>query len=158
MRVLLIAIVALVAVSSSSAARPPSSTTVFHPPDWHLPKCYVQNPPISPVRRPDSEIVIAPIRNKCEQPVWQLGGWVCLQARKGRGNPWRNVWCEANQVYFKLGLTVWADVVGFPTTHPWEWRSQGHVWVIYDPGEEPYRSLTVTSAFVPIYLHPIFDQ
>lgn len=157
MRILIVVMaVALVAVSGSSAA--PPSSSVLHPPGWHLPRCYIQNPPVSPVRRPGSEIVIAPIRNKCEQPVWQLGGFVCLQARKDWHKPWRNVWCEANQVYFKIGLTVWADVVGFPSTHPWEWRSQGNVWVIYEPGEDAYQSLTITSAYVPIFLHPIFDK
>lgn len=147
-----------------------------------LPVCQIKNPPYAPNRFPDpqidvkeeSTIVEAQISNRCQAKVmgsvpgfdhevemwaaaqvWQLGAWACLQAREWPNRPWVNVWCEANQVYFKASLSVYVAHEAKRARHWWQWRVQGHAWVFYSAGDPtPYRSKTVTSPFVPLRLKP----
>lgn len=149
-----------------------------------LPRCEVKNPPFAPNVIPESDIVVGQINNRCwgsttidmghpslpDYPqqvqgwfsvqVWQLGAYGCLQARRNFNQPWRNVSCEAAQVYHKAAVVLWTShdgdrVRGWADRRTWwEWRVVGHAWVYYEAGGGVFRSQTVTSPFVPLPVKP----
>lgn len=109
------------------------------------PVCQVKNPPFEPRVIGDS-FIHGEITQRCAGPVWRMGTYACLQAKRLGANPallssqWRVVWCEANEVYFSQGLTVNVEdwVKPGPKGALWIWRVTGYVWVDYDPGPEGF--------------------
>lgn len=152
-------VVVLVALAGVLAATAHAAT----PFDYSKrPVCQVRNPPFEPHVVAGS-FIHGEISQRCAGPVWRMGIYACLQSKRvGKIQPWRVVWCEANEVFFSQGMTVKVEdyVKPAPGDALWFWRVSGYVWVDYEPGPSGFykfpnlaggtlRSADLVTAFRP---------
>lgn len=146
--VVAVALLAALVVSTNAVAATPFNYS-------KRPRCDVRNPPIEPFVV-GGTFIHGEIVQRCAGPVWKMGNYACLLAKKlGSLKPWRVVWCEANEVFFSHGTTVNVEDYVLPARSLWIWRVTGYVWVEYEPGNpESFYRFPVTSYDLLTYWHP----
>lgn len=148
MRILAAAFVMALAVVAGASAVTPFDYAA-------RPTCQVRNPPFEPhiVGR---SFVHGEINQRCAGPVWRMGNYACLWAKKvGAIKPWRIVWCEANEVFFSQGLNLNVEDWVLPAVDLWAWKITGYVWVDYEPGNpNSFYRFPVSSSTLITKFHP----